>query len=64
MAGIPACDDVRRHTTTERRLMTRLLLLSEPVVDGFDVEPPVTAHAKGGNLIVLQQPVDRARMHT
>jgi hypothetical protein len=48
------------RSPAESRLLALLLLLQDPVVDGFDVEAPVTAHAKGGNLIVLQQPVDRA----
>jgi RNA polymerase sigma-70 factor (ECF subfamily) len=49
LAGILACYEV--------------LLLQDPVVDGFDVEAPVTADVKGRNLIVPHQPVDRAWMH-
>jgi hypothetical protein len=48
LAGIPACVEV--------------LLLQDPVIDGFDVEAPITADVKGRNLIAPHQPVDGARM--
>jgi hypothetical protein len=30
-----------------------VLLLQDPVIDGFDVEAPITTHAKGRNLVPL-----------
>jgi hypothetical protein len=35
---------------TKCRLNSQLALLQAPVVDGFDVEAPIAAHAKGRNL--------------
>jgi hypothetical protein len=48
--------NVEEAQFSESRPMARLPLVQDPVVDGFDVEAPVTARVKGRNLSVLQQP--------
>ena len=55
--------DANPDSHNRSRLVARLLLLSDPVVDGFDVEAPVAANAKRRNLILPQEPVNRGRMH-
>ena len=50
-------------TRATRRSSPRAFLLQAPAVDGFDVEPPVATHLKRRYLLLLQQPVDRGRVH-
>ena len=46
-----------------KSLAISLLLLQEPAIDGLDAKAPVAANTERRNLVLLEEPINRARMN-
>src|ERR1700730_6383698 len=59
----PSLDGLMPHVTLAQLFHLLHTLLQPPLIDSFDIEAPVAADLKAGQLSLLQQAVNGGTMH-